>query len=138
MDAAHIIPLSVIVCTNHTVIGHRVQPKLFTITPSDKRFIFKRGCIRADVWPVSHTSAMTPAARALEQAAVRTIPGCRRGRRARWRKKQTKRSTSSQEKSREARRALGFPLLQRHDSGFATYIYSDDNVLTLLLIAQFP
>ena len=43
---------------------------------------------------------------------------CRRGRRARWWKKQTKRSATSRENGRDARRALGFPLLQRHDSGF--------------------
>ena len=44
----------------------------------------------ADVWTVWHTSATTPAARALQQVAVQALPGCRRGRRARWRKKQTK------------------------------------------------
>ena len=42
------------------------------------------------------------------------------GWRARWRKKQTKTSATSREKGREARRALGFPLLQRYDFGFAT------------------
>ena len=34
------------------------------------------------------------------------------------------RSASSREKGREARRALGFPLLQQHDSRFSTYILS--------------
>ena len=66
--------------------------------------------------------ATTPAARA-QQAAVQALPGCRRGRRARWRKKHTKRSAPSREKGREARRAIGYPLLQRHDWRFATYIY---------------
>ena len=48
-------------------------------------------------------------------------PECRGGRRAWWRKKQMKRSAANREKGREARRALGFPLLERHDFGFATY-----------------
>ena len=52
---------------------------------------------------------------------MQALPGCRQGRRARWRKKQTKRSASSREKDPEGRRAIGFPLLQWHDSGFATY-----------------
>ena len=78
-----------------------------------------------------HTCATTPAARALEQAAVQILFGCRRGRWARWRKKHTTRSASSREKGREARRALGFPLLHRHDLNlrhvFTTVRTGDDD-----------
>ena len=47
-----------------------------------------------DILTVWHADVLTPAARALEQAAVQALPWCRRSKRARWRKKQTRRSTS--------------------------------------------
>ena len=44
--------------------------------PSVERFISLRGHERADVYPVWHTSASTPAARALEQRPpARLSPG---------------------------------------------------------------
>ena len=109
--------------TYDIVISHRIQSKPFSTPPSDERFMFKIVRIRADVLPILHTSATTPAAPAVEQAAVQALSGCSQGMRARWRKKQTKRSVSSREKDREARRALGFPLLRRHDFGLATIVY---------------
>ena len=48
---------------------------MFPTPPPDGRFIFKSGCIRANVKPVSHTCATVPAARALEQAAVQALRG---------------------------------------------------------------
>ena len=133
---AHTILFPVIVYTRYSIIfiyqvpGIHVKiistryKRTFSTPPSsDERFIFRSGSIRADVPTFtggSHTSATTPAARAVEQAAVQALPGCGRGKRARWRKKQTERSASSREKGREAQRALVFPLLRRHDFAFHT------------------
>ena len=100
-----------------------VRSKFFSTPPSDERFMFRSWRIRIGIYPVSHTFATTPAARALGQAAVRAVLSCRWGKRARWRKKQTKRSASSPEKGREVLRGLGLPRLQRHDSRYATCIY---------------
>ena len=58
-----------------------------------------------------HEPSSRPPCRRLPTAAVQALADCRRGRRARWRKKQTKRSTSSREKGREAQRVVGFLLL---------------------------
>ena len=73
----------------------------FFTSPSDKRFVFKSGRLRSDVLPVPRASATPPAARALEQAAVQALPGCRQGRRPRWQKKRTKRAASSRERAAE-------------------------------------
>ena len=120
-DALRIISEKYRYITYHTLIGYFMynRKKKFVTPSSDERFTFRSWRIRADAKPVSNASALTPATQGLEQAAVQAIPGCSRGRRARWRKKQTKRSASSREKGREARRALVFPFLQPYDK----YIY---------------
>ena len=89
-----------------------VQSFVFSTPPSDERFIFKSGRIRADVEPVSHTSGTTPAARALERAAAQTLPQVPSRRAGTVAEEANERSASSREKGREARTALGFPLLQ--------------------------
>ena len=92
IDTSHII-------RSTRIIDCRMYNRSFSTPPSDERSIFRSWRIRTHVLPASHNSATTPAARALEQAAVQALPGYCRSRRARWRKKQTKRFASSREKA---------------------------------------
>ena len=66
----------------HTPIGYRICIHFFLSTPpSDERFILCSGHECADVRPVSHTCAFSPAVRALEQANGQALPGRGRSRR---------------------------------------------------------
>jgi len=65
IDTARIMLLSVIVCTIDK----------FATPPLVDRFIFSSGHERAKAQPVWHTSVLTSAARALEQAIGYALPG---------------------------------------------------------------
>ena len=82
---------------------------------------------------------MTPAARALEQAAVQALSGCCHGRWARGGRNKRKGPHRVEKKGREARRALGFQLLQT-TRFWRCYIYalpgSSTTTVALLLLSS--
>ena len=108
--------------TYHTLIGYRMFNRLFFPHHLRMSVSYSEAGMNVRTFSRFRIPATTPAARA-QQAAVQALPGCRRGRRARWRKKQTKRFASRREKGRKARRVLGFPLRRSHASEHRTYIY---------------
>ena len=79
--------------TYHTLFGYHAcmhNRTLFHTAFGWAFHIQKRAHTRRRLAGFAYTSATTPAARTLEQTAVQALPGSRRGRRARWRKKRTK------------------------------------------------